>query len=93
MIFIIKGLRTIVFIFILNNNKDEDNSPKTLNDKITKLMFTIKITIWEKKVETQSRKYINHCHASISLWFLSSQEHKKRFELSNSKSIVEKEKQ
>ena len=34
MIFLIKGFRTIVFIFIVgNNNKDEDNSPKTLNDK------------------------------------------------------------
>ena len=35
MIFIIKGFRTIVFIFIVisNNNKDEDYSPKTLNDK------------------------------------------------------------
>ena len=36
MIFIIKGFRTIVFIFIVicgNNNKDEDNRPKTLNDK------------------------------------------------------------
>ena len=55
MIFIIKGFRTIVFIFIVisttfrpicptalfrclskrcgNNNKDEDNSPKILNDK------------------------------------------------------------
>ena len=43
MIFIIKGFRTIVFIFIVisttfqqicgNNNKDEDNSLNTLNDK------------------------------------------------------------
>ena len=40
MIFIIKGFRTIVFIRRTyrpkrygNNNKDEDNSPKTLNDK------------------------------------------------------------
>ena len=37
MIFFIKGFQTIVFIFIVisigNNNKDEDNSPKTLNDK------------------------------------------------------------
>ena len=41
MIFIIKGFRTIVLIFIKwktyrpkrNNNKDEDNNPKTLNDK------------------------------------------------------------
>ena len=44
MSFIIKGFRTIVFIFIVistslllsicvNNNKYEDNSPKTLNDK------------------------------------------------------------
>ena len=32
MIFIIKGFRTLVFIFIANN-KDENNSPKTLNDK------------------------------------------------------------
>ena len=34
--FIIKGFRTIVFIFIVistNDNKDEDNCPKTLNDK------------------------------------------------------------
>ena len=30
-IFIIKGFRIIVFIFI---NKDEDNSPKTLNDDL-----------------------------------------------------------
>ena len=30
-IFIIKGFQTIVFIFILTKN--EDNSPKTLNDK------------------------------------------------------------
>ena len=35
MIFIIKGFRTIVFIFIVisKNNKDEDNCQKTLNDK------------------------------------------------------------
>ena len=32
LIFIIKGFRTIVFIFIFIN-KDEDNSPKTFNDK------------------------------------------------------------
>ena len=38
--YIIKGFLTIVFIFIVisakrcgNNNKDEDNSPKILNDK------------------------------------------------------------
>ena len=39
MIFIIKGFWTIVFIFIIiptiNNNRDEDNSLKTLNDKIS----------------------------------------------------------
>ena len=36
MIFIIKGFRTIVFIFIVisTNNKDEDNSLKNLNDKL-----------------------------------------------------------
>ena len=37
MIFIIKGFQTIVFVFIVistkNNNKDEDNSSKTLNDE------------------------------------------------------------
>ena len=36
MIFIIKGFQTIVFVFIVifpNNNKDEENGPKTLNDK------------------------------------------------------------
>ena len=37
MIFITKGFRTIVFIFIVissgNNNKDEYKSPKTLSDK------------------------------------------------------------
>ena len=40
MIFIIKGFQTIAFIFIVISttrtkkiNKDEDNSPKTLNDK------------------------------------------------------------
>ena len=39
MVFIIKGFRTIVFIFIViskrcgNNNKDEDNSPRTINNK------------------------------------------------------------
>ena len=33
MIFIIKGFRTIVFIFIvISNYKDEDNRPKNLND-------------------------------------------------------------
>ena len=32
MIFIINGFWTIVFIFIYNN-KDEDNCPKTLNDR------------------------------------------------------------
>ena len=45
MIFIIKGFWIIVFIFIVNN-KDEGNSPKTLNDKEKNFAFLIRIFMW-----------------------------------------------
>ena len=52
MIFIIKGFRTIVLIFIVNN-KDENNSPKTLNDENTDIeavCFTNSMLIIKRKI-------------------------------------------